>query len=334
MLVQQSRDVRLVSYPEGLPTDKNFGMGTVRMQGPSMGEVQVRNTWMSVDPYMRGQMRGKDTYVPGFKIGEPMSGGAVGVVTASNSPQFVEGDTVLSHLGWREAFNAPAAQLTKLDVTRLSPELYLGAAGLTGLSAYVGMLQIAKVKEGNVVFVSGAAGAVGSVVCQIAKLKGAFVIGSAGGDEKCEFLRQIGVDAVIDYKNTVDFVVALKAAAPNGIDVFFDNVGGKQFEAAVQVANSHARFALCGRISTYNNAVQSQPDLQAGKSKKLTIEQFLVTKYFHLMPSFVTEMTDWIQSGRVLSRITVESGIERAVPAFLMLFSGGNVGKMLVRLAE
>ncbi len=334
MLIEQSREVRLVSYPEGLPKDTNFGMNTVSLKAPANGEVQIRNTWMSVDPYMRGQMRGKDTYVPGFKIGEPLTGGAVGVVTTSESPLFIEGDTVLSHLGWREAFNARAAQLTKLDVTRLSPEVYLGAAGLTGLSAYVGLLQIAKIKEGDIVFVSGAAGAVGSVACQIAKLKGAFVIGSAGGAEKCEFLRQIGVDSVIDYKNTVDLVAALHAAAPHGLDVFFDNVGGKHFEAAVLVARPHARFALCGRISTYNNTVQGLPDPGAGKSKQLSIKQFLVTEYFHLMPSFVSEMTDWIQSGRVVSRETVEIGLERAVAAFLMLFSGGNVGKMLVRLAE
>ncbi len=332
MLIRQSREVHLASYPQGLPTEANFRMETVGLDAPDSGEVQVRNTWMSVDPYMRGQMRGTDTYVPGFKVGEPMIGGAVGIVTASESPLFREGDTVLSHLGWREAFTAPAAQLTKVDAAKLSPEIYLGAAGLTGLSAYVGMLHIAKVKAGDVVFVSGAAGAVGSVACQIAKLKGAFVIGSAGGPEKCRFLRRIGVDGVIDYKAVGDFAATLRTHAPKGISVFFDNVGGEQFDAAVLAARPQARFALCGRISTYNDMVPAHPTPDAGSAKQISVQQFLVTQYFQLMPSFITEMTSWIQSGRIISQETVERGLERAVAAFLMLFSGGNTGKMLVRL--
>ncbi len=265
---------------------------------------------MSVDPYMRGQMRGADTYVPGFKIGEPLIGGAVGVVTASESSLFHKGDIVLSHLGWREAFNAQAAQLMKVDATKLAPEVYLGAAGLTGLSAYGGMLHVAKVKAGDVVFVSGAAGAVGSIACQIAKLKGAFVIGSAGGPEKCEFLQQIGVDALIDYRSVADFAAALEKLAPDGIDVFFDNVGGEQFDAAVRTAKLQARFALCGRISTYNDPVPAQANTDAGRCKQIAIEQFLVTQYFHLMPSFLSDVTAWIQSGSVISRETVEVGLD------------------------
>ena len=340
MLVEQSREIRLASYPEGLPRADDFCMETVPVKVPAKGEVQVRNTWMSVDPYMRGQMRGKDSYVPGFKLGQPLIGGAVGVVTASESTLFAEGDTVLSHLGWREAFNAPAAQLTKVDATKLSPETYLGAAGLTGLTAWAGVLKIAEIKQGDVLFVSAAAGATGSVACQIAKLKGAFVIGSAGGHAKCEFLRQIGVDATIDYKNTGDFLADLERSAPSGLDVYFDNVGGKQLEAALQVAKPHARFALCGRISTYNepayNNDPAQDFSQSGlaKRKQISVKGFLVTDYFNMMPSFLSDMTDWIQSGHVVSKQTVEIGLDHAVAAFLKLFSGENLGKMLVRLAD
>ena len=334
MLIEQSREVQLVSVPVGLPDATNFRLENVRLKVPTNGEVQVRNTWMSVDPYMRGRMRGKDTYVPGFKVGEPLSGGAVGVVTVSEDPRLVEGDTVLSFFGWREAFNAAAEQLTKIDAVRLSPELYLGAAGLTGLSAYVGLLEVAKIKEGDVLFVSAAAGAVGSVACQIAKLKGAFVIGSAGGPEKCDFLRQIGVDQVIDYKHTADLVAALRTAAPDGLDVYFDNVGGKQLEAALLVAKPRARFALCGLISGYNDAAQPLPNLDAGISKRISSQRFLVSDYFSLMPRFLDEMTGWIQSGRVVPRQTVEVGLDRAAAAFLKLFTGENVGKMLVRLAQ
>ena len=332
MPMERSREVRLVSYPEGLPTENNFVIAASNLDSLGNGEVQVKNSWMSVDPYMRGQMHGKDTYVPGFKIGQPLFGGAIGLVTKSRNPRFREGETVLSHLGWREAFNALPDQLTKVDATRLPPQTYLGAAGLTGLSAYAGILKVADVKSHDVVFVSGAAGAVGSVACQLAKLRGAFVIGSAGGPTKCEFLREIGVDAVIDYKSTANLTGALREAAPDGLDVFFDNIGAEHFNAAVAVAKPHARFALCGRISTYNDPGQPLPDLKAGKSKRLHIKQFLVTDYFPLMPSFILEMAEWIHSGKILTRETVENGLDRAVPAFLMLFTGGNVGKMLVRL--
>lgn len=338
MLVQQSREVRLVRYPEGLPKPEDFSIETVSVKPPAQGEVQVRNTWISVDPYMRGQMHGRDSYVPGFKVGQAMIGGAVGVVTASEDPGFAEGDTVLSHLGWREAFSAPASALTKLDVTKLSPETYLGAAGLTGLAAWVGTLKAAEIKQGDVVFVSAAAGATGSVACQIAKLKGAFVIGSAGGPAKCDFLRQIGVDATIDYKSTGNFAADLEKAAPDGLDVYFDNVGGQQLQAAVQVAKPHARFALCGRISTYNkpgyknDPAEEPSESDSAKRKQISMKSFLVTDYFNVMPSFLSDMTGWIQGGRVVSKQTVENGLDRAVPAFLELFSGENVGKMLVHL--
>ena len=308
-----------MSYPSGLPDDANFRMESVNLAAPVKGEIQVRNTWMSVDPYMRGQMRGKDTYVPGFKVGQPLFGGAVGVVIASESSLFVEEDVVLSRLGWREAFNAPAKQLTKIDAAQLPQELYLGAAGLTGLTAYVGLLKVANIKKGDVLLVSGAAGAVGSVACQIAKLKGAFVIGSAGGPEKCGFLRTIGVDRVIDYKNTMNHVAAIRTAAPKGLDVYFDNVGGRHLEAAMLVAKPGARFALCGNISTYNDAHQSLPSFNSD-TKQLSLKRFLVSDYFHLMHDFISEMTDWIRRGSVVARQTVDIGLDQAVGAFLKLF--------------
>ena len=251
MSQMRSREIHLVSYPEGVPGPDTFDTKTVTLDSPAEGEVQVRNTWMTVDPYMRGRLKGVDTYVPAFKLGEPLTGGAVGTVLQSRDPRFRAGDTVLSMMGWREAFNAAADSLQKLDAS-LPAEAYLGVAGLTGFTSYIGLLKVAKVQAGETIFVSAASGAVGSVVCQIAKLKGAHVIGSAGGSEKCGFLREIGVDAAIDYKSAPDLTEALRAAAPNGLDIYFDNVGGQHLDAALAIAKPRARFALCGMISRYS----------------------------------------------------------------------------------
>src|SRR5579859_4975119 len=248
-----SREIRLKSRPVGTPTADNFELATVNLPDPAPGEVQVRNSWMTVDPYMRGRMNDVQSYVPAFQIGQALQGGAVGEVVASNDPAFKPGETVQSFFGWREAFNAPASALQKLDTHGLPPQAFLGAAGMPGLTAYVGLIRIAELKGGDVVFVSGAAGAVGSVACQIAKLKGHTVIGSAGGPEKAAFLKEIGVDHAIDYKAERDLTAALLRAAPDGFDVYFENVGGAHMEAALMAAKPFGRFALCGMISQYNN---------------------------------------------------------------------------------
>ncbi len=329
-----SREIRLKSRPVGTPTADNFELASVSLPDPGPGEVQVRNTWMTVDPYMRGRMNDVQSYTPPFQIGEALQGGAVGEVTKSNDPAFKAGDLVQSFFGWREAFNAPAAAVQALDTHGLPPQAFLGVAGMPGMTAYVGLIKIAALKEGDVVFVSGAAGAVGQIVCQIAKLKGHTVIGSAGGADKIAYLKEIGVDHAIDYKAEPDLTAALMRAAPDGIDVYFDNVGGAHLEAALMAARPFARFALCGMISQYNAT-----DMGAGVrglimavGKQLRIEGFIVSSHFNELPAFVEQMSGWIAAGKVTWRETVEDGIENAPTAFLKLFKGENTGKMLVKL--
>jgi hypothetical protein len=330
-----SREIRLKSRPVGVPTADNFEVATVDLPDPGPGEVQVRNTWMTVDPYMRGRMNDVQSYSPPFQLGQAMQGGAVGEVARSNDPAFKAGDTVQSFFGWREAFNAPAAAVQKLETHGLPPQAFLGVAGMPGLTAYVGLLKIAALKDGDVVFVSAAAGAVGQVVCQIAKLKGHTVIGSAGGAEKAAYLKGLGVDHVIDYKAEPDLTAALMRAAPQGIDVYFENVGGAHMEAALMAARPFARFALCGMISQYNAT-----DMGAGVrglimivGKQLRLEGFIVSSHVDMQAAFIKDMTGWIADGRVKWRETVEEGIENAPTAFLKLFKGENLGKMLVQLS-
>ncbi len=329
-----SREIRLRSRPQGTPRADNFDLATVELPDPAPGEVQVRNTWMTVDPYMRGRMNDVQSYSPPFQIGEALQGGAVGEVIASNDPAFKAGEAVQSFLGWREAFNAPAAAVQKLDTLGLPPQAFLGVAGMPGMTAYVGLLKIAALKDGDVVFVSAAAGAVGQVVCQIAKLKGHTVIGSAGGAEKVRYLKEIGVDHVIDYKAESDLFAALMRAAPGGIDVYFENVGGAHMEAALMAAKPFARFALCGMISQYN-ATDMGPGVRGlimAVGKQLRLEGFIVSSHYDQLPQFIKDMSGWIAAGQVKWKETVEHGIENAPTAFLKLFKGENLGKMLVKL--
>jgi hypothetical protein len=330
-----SREIRLKSRPVGRPTLDNFEFASVDLPSPGPGEVQVRNLWMSVDPYMRGRMNDAKSYIPPFQLGQPLEGGAIGEVTASDDPGFRSGDLVNTMYGWREAFNAPAKALRKLETHGLPPQAFLGAAGMPGLTAYVGLLKIAALKDGDVVFVSAAAGAVGSMVCQIAKLKGHVVIGAAGGPEKIAFLNEIGVDQAIDYKAVPNLTKALADAAPNGIDVYFDNVGGEHLEAALARARPFARFALCGMISDYNaadggNGVRGMMQVVA---KSLRLEGFIITNHLSVTPEFVADVSRWIAEGKISWRETVEAGLDRAPEAFLKLFEGKNLGKMLVKLA-
>jgi len=330
-----SREIRLKSRPHGAPTADNFELASVTLPAPGAGEVQVRNHWMSVDPYMRGRMNDARSYVPPFEIGKALQGGAVGEVVASGDPAFKAGDLVQSFFGWREAFNAPAAAVQKLETHGLPPQTFLGAAGMPGMTAYVGLLKIASLKDGDVVFVSAAAGAVGQIVCQIAKLKGHTVIGSAGGADKIAYLKEIGVDEVIDYKAESDLTKALLKAAPEGIDVYFDNVGGTHLEAALTAARPNARFALCGMISQYNdtNRGEGVHGLIQAVGKSLRLQGFIVSNHTDVQAEFVKDISGWISGGKIKWRETVEEGIERAPAAFLKLFSGENLGKMLVRLS-
>jgi NADPH-dependent curcumin reductase CurA len=329
------KEVRLKSRPVGIPTRDNFEVATVDLRDPGQGEVQIKNLWMTVDPYMRGRMNDVKSYAPPFQLGEAMTGGAVGQVTKSNDAAFKEGDLVQSQFGWREGFTAAANTIQKLDPRGLPPQAFLGVAGMPGLTAYAGLLRIAALKEGDVVFVSGAAGAVGSLVCQIAKAKGHKVIGSAGGPEKVKFLKAIGVDHAIDYKAEKDLTAAVLAGAPVGIDVYFENVGGEHLEAALNTARLFARFAICGMISIYN-ATEPPPgprNLAQLIGKNIRMEGFIVSHHFDLLPKFIDDLSRWVAEGKVKWQETVFEGIEKAPDAFLGLFSGENTGKMLVKLA-
>jgi hypothetical protein len=330
-----SREIRLKSRPVGLPTADNFELASVDLPDPAPGQVQVRNTWMTVDPYMRGRMNDAQSYAAPFQLGHAMQGGAVGEVVASNDPSLKAGDLVQSFLGWREAFNAPAGAVQKLDTHGLPPQAFLGYAGMPGLTAYAGLLRVAALKDGDVVFVSGAAGAVGSLVCQIAKIKGHTVIGSAGGPDKIAYLEEIGVDHAIDYKAERNLTAALMAAAPGGIDVYFDNVGGAHLEAALMAAKLFGRFALCGMISDYNNTDLGEGvrGLVMAVGKQLTLRGFIVSSYNDMQADFIRDLAGWVAAGKIQPRETVKEGIENAPAAFLGLFSGENLGKMLVKLA-
>ena len=322
----------LKSHPEGTPTADNFELRDIDLPPLGDGMIRVRNHWLSVDPYMRGRMNDAKSYVPPFQLGQPMDGGAVGEVVESKAEGFAPGDLVLHMGGWRDEAVVPVQAARKLPDLDAEPQQFLGVLGTTGATAYFGLLDAASAKEGDVVFVSAAAGAVGSVVVQIAKAKGMTAIGSAGGEEKCDYVRSLGADQVIDYRSG-PIVKSLAAAAPNGIDVYFDNVGGDHLDAALAVARNHARFAICGMIEGYNKREPtSLRFLMRVIGARIRLQGFLIFDYQSRMDEFYREMGGWLKSGAVKSRETVVDGLEQTPDAFLGLFKGANVGKMLVRL--
>ena len=322
----------LKSRPSGMPTEDNFELKPVELPPLADGQVRVKNLWLSVDPYMRGRMNDVKSYVPSFHVGEPMDGGAIGEVIESKAEGFQPGDLVQHMSGWRDEAVVPARIAQKLPDFGAPPELFLGILGVTGMTAYFGLLDAASAKAGDVVFVSAAAGAVGSAVVQIAKAKGMTVIGSAGGAEKCEFVRSIGADQVIDYK-AGSILKGLAAAAPDGIDVYFDNVGGDHLDAAFAVARNNARFAICGMIEGYNaKEPMSFRFIPRIIAARIQLKGFIIFDYFPRMSEFFGEMAPWVANGTVKSRQTVVDGLENMPDAFLGLFKGENVGKMLVKL--
>jgi NADPH-dependent curcumin reductase CurA len=327
-----SKEIRLASRTSGTPVLENFQFAEVALPALGDGKVRVRNLWMSVDPYMRGRMRDYESYLPPFQIGRALEGSAVGEVVESHTAEFEPGDLVLSMLGWRDIFDAEPQVLRKPTVPVASPEMYLGVCGNVGHTAYIGLTEVIRLKQGEAIFISAAAGAVGSIACQIARLLGAKVIASAGGAQKVQFLRSLGVEHVIDYKNARDLTRNLHDLAPHGIDAYFDNVGGQHLDAALASARNFARFALCGMISNYNGAGTPPQNLLMAIEKRLLLRGFLVSDYLAGQAAFIKQMNQWIGSGDVTARETVEFGIEQAPAAFLKLFSGGNLGKMLVKL--
>jgi NADPH-dependent curcumin reductase CurA len=333
--MRPSREIHLRSRPVGLPQISDFELKSVEVPAPAPGEVLVKNIVMSVDPYMRGRMIDRKSYVPPFQLGAVLQGAAVGEVLASNSDAFGVGDYVLSMNGWREYFVSGATGLQKVDGDLAPLSAYLGVLGMPGLTAYVGLLDIGKPQAGETVFVSGAAGAVGSAVCQIAKLKGCRVVGTAGSQEKLDWLtNEAGVDVALNYKTVESLHGSLREACPNGVDVYFDNVGGDHLEAALNLMNDHGRIVACGGISSYN-ATEPPPgprNLFQMITRRLLWKGFIVTDHYDRLPAFIQDAAGWIAEGSLKWRETVHEGIENAPEAFLGLFSGGNVGKMVVRL--
>ena len=348
-----SREIRLASRPTAVPSLANFSLATVDVPPPAEGQVLVRNLFMSVDPYMRGRMNAAKSYVPPFAVDQPLEGGAVGEVIESRAPAIAVGSIVISNKGWRDRFVADPRELRVVDGSVQPLSIYLGALGMTGFTAWIG-LDLVGVKAGEVVFISGAAGAVGSLAGQLAKLRGCQVIGSAGSAEKVRLLTtELGFDAAFNYKDGLpadlsagalakveasakagDVYAQLKRAAPGGIDVYFDNVGGDHLEAAFSSLREHGRVSACGQISRYNEGgpVPGPRNMFLIVTKRLTIRGFLVFDSIKRMPEFLAEVAPLVKSGRIRSKETIIEGLERAPQAFIDLFSGENVGKMIVRL--
>jgi NADPH-dependent curcumin reductase CurA len=331
----KSREVRLASRPHGLPTAANFALAETQLKPPGDQEVLVRNLYMSVDPYMRGRMNEGKSYAPPFALDKPLDGGAVGEVVESRAKEFHPGDAVTSNFGWREYFIAAPETLHRVSREIRPLSVYLGALGMTGMTAWVG-LNLADVKPGDIVFISGAAGAVGNVAGQLAKLRGCRVIGSAGSIEKVMFLREeCGFDIAFDYK-TAPVIEQLQLEAPDGIDVYFDNVGGETLEAALATLRKNGRIITCGSISGYNDE-KPRPgpsNLFNMIGKRLTMKGFIVRDWMDRLPEFEREVGGYFKSGLLKNRETVAQGIENAVGAFIGLFHGQNIGKMVVNLVS
>jgi len=332
-----NREIHLASRPTGVPEPENFKLVETPMPKTGQGQFLVRNILMSVDPYMRGRMTDRESYIPPYQVGQVLDGGSVGQVVDSQHAGFAAGDYVCGFAtgGWREYWVSDGTMMQKVDPSLAPLPAYLGVLGLPGLTAYVGFLRIGQPKEGETVFVSAAAGAVGAVVCQIAKRKGCYVAGSVGSDEKVEWLRrEAGVDAVVNYKTCGNLEAAVKTAAPHGIDVYFENVGGEHLEVALSLMNRLGRIVACGMISQYN-AVEPPPgpgNIILVIAKSLTMQGFIVSNYLDMVPSFFADMGQWIREGQIKWAETIVQGIANAPKAFLGLFTGANFGKMLVRL--
>jgi NADPH-dependent curcumin reductase CurA len=330
-----STEIHLVARPRGAPRQSDFAVVEVAVPDPGPGQVLVHNRFISVDPYMRGRMRDAESYVPPFALGVVMTGMAVGEVVASQSPDLAVGDSVLHDLGWREYALGTAAAFRRVPASDAPLSAWLGMLGMVGLTAWVGMLEIAALKPGDVVFVSGAAGAVGGLAGQIAKLRGAArVVGSVGSAAKVRYVcDELGFDAAFNYHEGSPAQL-LAATAPDGIDVYYDNVGGEHLEAAIGALRPHGRAALCGAISQYNaDAPAPGPrNLALMIGKRLTLRGFLVGDHVDRRAAFLAEVGGWLAEGRIRLAETIVDGVENAPAAFIGLMRGENVGKMLVRV--
>ncbi len=326
------------SNPTGLPTLDNVALREMPVVSLGANQIRVRNEYLSVDPYMRGRMTTAKSYVAGFEVDQPMSGGAVGEVIESTANGYAVGDKVMHMMGWRDESIVDIIGSGPTDPQKLPPigvpiQTFLHNLGLTGATAYFGLLKTAEAKAGDIVFVSAAAGAVGSALVQIAKKKGMTVIGSAGGAAKCAWVKELGADACIDYK-AGPVLPQLMAAAPKGIDVYFDNVGGEHLDAAFAVARDWARFAICGMIDKYNDTDPGHEFKYLIRTipARIRMQGFIFTDYAQHMGEFLGDVGPLVASGEMTMKETVNQGIESTFDAFLGLFSGANTGKMLVKI--
>ena len=334
MTAIMSREIRLASRPHGFPSAANFTLAETVLRPLQDQEVLVRNLFMSVDPYMRGRMNDAKSYVPPFALGKPLDGGAVGEVVESRAKEFKPGDAVTSNFGWRDYFIASPRELHPVSREIQPLSVYLGAMGMTGMTAWAG-LNLVEVKAGDVIFISGAAGAVGSVAGQLAKLRGCRAIGSAGSPDKVKFLREeCGFDAAFNYK-AGPVLEQLNLEVPDGIDVYFDNVGGEHLEAALSVLRVHGRIIACGGISGYNDEKPRPGPSRLFNivTKRLTMKGLIVTDWLDRQGEFEKEVGGYFRAGKLKNKETVAEGIQQAVDAFIGLFQGKNVGKMVVKLA-
>ncbi len=332
----KSKEVHLASRPHGEPTLEQFAFVSVELPEPKAGEVLVRNLYLSVDPYMRGRMNATKSYAPPFEIGKPMYGGAIGRVLQSKDPDVPGGALVSSMFGWREAFVAPAKDLLVVDPKGAPVPAFLGTLGMTGLTAWGGLFKVGALQNGETVFISGAAGAVGSVACQLAKLHGCKVIASAGSAEKVAYLRdELKVDYAFDYHDG-EPLTHLEKAAPEGIQVYFDNTGGPQLEAAIASLQWHGRVVLCGAIAGYNTPVPGPRNLHSAIGKRLRLEGFNVSDFVKDLAAFHAEAIPAVLSGKLPHRETIVEGIDQAPAAFLSLLGSGDrhIGKMLIHVGD
>ena len=336
-----SKEIVLKSRPIGIPSLDNFDFREVKIGEIKEGEILVKNLYMSVDPYMRGRMNNVKTYVEPFQVGEPLNGDAVGVVVKSKNDKVKEGSYVVSKLGFREYFVIDSLYFEQIDLEVIKPaeginlSAYVGVLGMPGLTAYAGLLRIGELKEGEKVLVSAAAGAVGSTVCQIAKIKNCYVVGTAGSNEKIDWLiNEAKIDAAFNYKEVKNYNKKLQELFPNGIDVYYENVGGKLLEASLNNMNRFGRVVLCGMISLYNNTKPEPGPYNLFKAieNRLKLQGFIVFDHSDLKPQFYKDMETWIREGKIKWRETVYEGIKNAPTAFIDLFSGKNLGKMVVKL--
>ncbi|SNR93099.1 NADP-dependent oxidoreductase [Hymenobacter mucosus] len=330
----QNKTILLASRPTGTPSAENFRFETTETLPLTADHVLLKTRYVSVDPYMRGRMNEGKSYVAPFEVGQPIAGGVVAEVVESQLDTLPIGSLVVGNLPWQQYILSDGKGLQQIPADQAPPSYYLGLLGMPGLTAYFGLLDICQPKPGETVVVSGAAGAVGLVVGQLAKIKGARVIGTAGSDEKVAYLKQLGFDEAINYK-TANIPEALAAAAPNGVDCYFDNVGGAITDAVYDLLNKHARIALCGQISSYNDAQAPVGPRPEGKLLKTStkLQGFIVSDYYTQWPEGTRQLTEWYQQGKLQFEETVTEGFDQIPTAFLGLFKGENTGKAIVKVA-